>query len=58
MIYEKKQYKSPITKSHKIKKNVFFLWCSLKWLRSLLSFFFFLDFVPEIKQSIVGKSSD
>ena len=25
----KKQYKSPITKNHKIKKKYIFLWCSL-----------------------------
>ena len=35
-IYMKKQYKSPITKNHKIKKKkVFLLWYSLKRLRSL-----------------------
>ena len=38
----KKQYKSSRTKNHKIKKKYSKL---------------FLDFVPEIKKSIVGKSS-
>ena len=35
-IYMKKQYKSSIIKNHKITKKI---WCSLKRLRSLLSYF-------------------
>ena len=38
----KKQYKSSILKNRKIekkKRNFFFLWCSSKRLRSLLSYF-------------------
>ena len=59
----KKQYKSSITKNHKLKKISFFRWCSLKRIRSLLSFFFFffLVFAPEIikkKKNIVGKSQE
>ena len=38
-IYMKKQYKSSITKNHKIEKKKKFLWCSLKMLHSLLSYF-------------------
>ena len=34
-----KQYKSSITKNHEIKEKYFFGWCSLKRLRSLLSYF-------------------
>ena len=53
----KKQHKSSITKNHRIKKNFFLPWCSLKRLhykpRKLFS-----DFVPEIKKCIVGKSSN
>ena len=37
-----KQYKSSITKNHKIKMKECFEWCSLKRLRSLLSYFYFL----------------
>ena len=38
-----------------LKKKKIFLWCSLKRLGSLK---LFLDFAPEIKLSIVGKSSN
>ena len=40
-MYMKKQYKSSITKNHKIKKKkyMFFLWCSFKELCSLFSYF-------------------
>ena len=38
-MYMKLQYKSSITKNHKIKKKHGFWWASLKRLRSLLSYF-------------------
>ena len=38
-MYMKKQYRSSIIKNHKIKKTFYFRWCSLKRLRSLLSYF-------------------
>ena len=38
-LYMKKQYKSSITKNHKIKQKIFFGCCSLERLRSLLTYF-------------------
>ena len=38
-IYMKRKYKSSITDNHKIRNYIYILWCSLKRLRSLLSYF-------------------
>ena len=51
----KKQYKSSITKNHKIKKKYFFERVPLK---SYVALSYFLHLAPEIKKNIVGKSSD
>ena len=51
----KKQYKSSITKNHIIQKIHIFDGIPLKgYVASKL----FLDFAPQIKKCIVGKSSD
>ena len=54
-IYMKMQYKSSITKNHRIKRKHFFDGVPLN---DKLPFKLFLDFATEIKKGIVGKSSD
>ena len=55
-IYMKTQYKSSITKNHKI--NFFFLLLMVFPEKATWPLNLFLDFAPEIKKSIVGQSSN
>ena len=56
-IHMEKQYKSPIIKNHKITFFFFFFFMVFP-LKAMWPLKLFVDFAPEIKESIVGISCD